>query len=81
LAQLITVCDDYAGSFLLVDDVLAGDACRQFLGRSGHHSAEEREKSECQDRSVHDLASPLAFRLPLRRSIWRGAGMPSCAEF
>jgi hypothetical protein len=74
LAQLTIVGDDYTGLALFVDDLLTGDAPRQFLRRSGRSRAAKHQYSECQDHSVHDFAPPRA-RAELAWSIQRGTEM------
>jgi hypothetical protein len=58
LAQLAIVGDDYTGPALLVDDLLTGNAFRQFLRRGMQCPAAQRQDGERQDHPVHDFAPP-----------------------
>src|SRR5260370_6511978 len=63
LAQLTIVGDNYTGPALFVDDLLTGEAPRQFLGGVQCRGT-EHQNSERQDHSVHDFATPRAQRRP-----------------
>jgi hypothetical protein len=47
LAQLTVVGDDYTGPALFVDDLLTGNASRQFLRHSRRQLTANHQDSEC----------------------------------